>query len=191
MRNVQSSAMSARVIRATVHVIPLLLIAFAAGKVMMPIASAQRETAPIGVTNYTRVDATVACAGATPAQALPELRKNGFVSVINFRTPQEAGANIDEAKAIAARVGLKYIHLPYQTPTAEIAEAFLRAVADPANQPVYIHCASANRVGAMWFIKRVKLDGWNVDRAMKEAEAIGLRSPNLKKFALDYVRLTQ
>jgi hypothetical protein len=38
----------------------------------------------------------------------------------------------------------------------------------------------------MWFIKRVRLDGWDVDRAMKEAEAIGLRAPNLKQFALEY-----
>jgi uncharacterized protein (TIGR01244 family) len=151
------------------------------------VVGAQRETAPAGVTNYTRVDATVACAGATPVQALPEIKKNGFVSVVNFRMPTEQGANIDEAKATAAQVGLKYIHLPYQTPTNEIAEAFLKAVADRSNQPMYIHCASANRVGAMWFIKRVKLDGWDVERAMKEAEGIGLRAPNLKEFALSYV----
>jgi len=151
------------------------------------LVEAQRETAPAGVTNYTKVDATVACAGATPVTALPEIKKNGFASVVNFRMPTEQGANIDEAKATAAQVGLKYIHLPYQTPTPEIAEAFLKAVADPSNQPMYIHCASANRVGAMWFIKRVKLDGWDVDRAMKEAEGIGLRAPNLKEFALNYV----
>ena len=164
-----------------------LLAAVAAASMLSPVLQAQREAAPAGVANYTRVDATVACAGATPVQALPELKKNGFASVINFRMPQEQGANIDEAKATAAQVGLKYIHLPHQTPTAEIAEAFLKAVADPANQPVYIHCASANRVGAMWFIKRVKLDGWDTDRAMKEAEAIGLRAPALKEFALNYV----
>jgi len=68
-----------------------------------------------------------------------------------------------------------------------VAERFLQAVADPANQPVYIHCGSANRVGAMWFIKRVRLDGWTPDRAMAEAEAIGLRSAGLKRFAQDYV----
>jgi uncharacterized protein (TIGR01244 family) len=153
----------------------------------LALVEAQRETAPAGVTNYTKVDATVACAGATPVTALPEIKKNGFASVVNFRMPTEQGANIDEAKATAAQVGLKYIHLPYQTPTPEIAEAFLKAVADPSNQPMYIHCASANRVGAMWFIKRVKLDGWDVDRAMKEAEGIGLRAPNLKEFALNYV----
>jgi uncharacterized protein (TIGR01244 family) len=149
---------------------------------------AQRDTAPAGVVNYTRVDATVACGGATPAHALAGLKENGFAAVVNFRMPDEPGANIDEAKAAAAKAGLKYIHLPHQTPTPEIAAAFLKAVADPANLPVYIHCASANRVGAMWFIKRVKLDGWDTDRAMKEAESIGLRAPNLKQFALDYVR---
>jgi len=146
----------------------------------------QKQPFP-GVQNYSRVDATIACAGATPVQAIPELKKDGFASVINFRMPQEQGANIDEAKAAPATVGLKYIHLPFQTPTPEIAEAFLKAVAEPSNQPVFIHCASANRVGAMWFIKRVKLDGWDTDRAMKEAEAIGLRAPGLKQFALDYV----
>jgi len=164
-----------------------LLAAVLAASVVGPVVHAQRETPPAGVVNYTRVDATIACAGATPVQAIPELKKDGFASVINFRMPQEQGANIDEAKAAAAKVGLKYIHLPFQTPTPEIAEAFLKAVAEPSNQPVFIHCASANRVGAMWFIKRVKLDGWDTDRAMKEAEAIGLRAPGLKQFALDYV----
>jgi uncharacterized protein (TIGR01244 family) len=165
----------------------VMLLALTAVGSARPDLHAQRETAPAGVVNYTRVDATIACAGATPVQALPELKKNGFVSVINFRTPDEDGANIEEAKTAAMKVGLKYIHLPYRTPTPAIADAFLKAVADPANQPVFIHCASANRVGAMWLIKRVKLDGWDVGRATKEAEAIGLRAENLKQFAIEYV----
>jgi uncharacterized protein (TIGR01244 family) len=163
----------------------LIVLALGAGVASV---RAQRETGPAGVANYTRVDATVACAGATPVQALPELKKSGFVSVINFRLPEEQGANIEESKAAAASAGLKYIHLPFRTPTPEIAEAFLKAVSDPSNQPVYIHCASANRVGAMWFIKRVKIDGWDTERAMKEAESIGLQAPNLKEFALTYVK---
>jgi uncharacterized protein (TIGR01244 family) len=166
-------------------VVAVMVVVLAAG---VPPAQAQRETAPAGVVNYTRVDATVACGGATSIEALPELKKNGFASVINFRTAQESGANIDQAKAKAAEVGLKYIHIPFQTPTPEIAETFLKAVSDKSNQPVYIHCASANRVGAMWFIKRVKLDGWDTDKAMKEAETIGLKAPNLRQFALDYVK---
>ena len=66
-------------------------------------------------------------------------------------------------------------------------ESFLEAVADPANQPVFIHCGSANRVGAVWMIKRALQDGWALDRARTEAEAIGLRSEALVSFATDYI----
>ena len=146
-----------------------------------------QENVPAGVVNYTRVDATVACAGATPPDAMPGVKALGFVSVVNFRTDEEAGAEIPASRAAADKAGLKYFHLPFQTPTADVAERFLDVVANTANQPVYIHCGSANRVGAMWFIKRVKQDGWDTTRAMKEAEAIGLRSAPLKEFAMSYV----
>ena len=87
----------------------------------------------------------------------------------------------------ATAAGLTYIHIPFRAPSDETTEEFLSAIADSANQPAYIHCASANRVGAMWFIKRVKQDGWDTDRAMAEAETIGLRSERLKEFARGYV----
>lgn len=150
------------------------------------IASAQDE-APQGVRNYTRVDATVACGGATPPEAMVDLKRLGFTAVINFRTSQEEGVNIEASQTAAADAGLKYFHIPFRAPSPEVAEEFLDIVADPSNQPVYIHCGSANRVGAMWFIKRVKQDGWNDARAMQEAETIGLRSEALKDFARAYV----
>ncbi len=57
----------------------------------------------------------------------------------------------------------------------------------PANQPVFVHCASANRASALWMIKRMLVDGWDADRAATEAAALGLTNPALKTFALDYV----
>jgi hypothetical protein len=39
----------------------------------------------------------------------------------------------------------------------------------------------------MWLIKRVRVDGWSVEDATVEAEAIGLSSETLKEFAIDYV----
>ncbi len=146
-----------------------------------------QEEAPAGVVNYTRVDATVACAGATPPEAMADLKRLGFMSVINFRTAEEQGANIEAGKAAAEAAGLKYIHIPFRAPTAQSTEQFLEVIADEANQPAFIHCASANRVGAMWYIKRVKQDGWETDRAMAEAEAIGLTSERLKEFAVGYL----
>ena len=168
------------------RIVSVLLIALVLGFWMAGTPSAQDE-APDGVVNYTRIDATVACAGATPAEAMPALKELGFASVINFRTTEENGANIEASQTAATAAGLNYIHIPFRTPTPETTEEFLAAIADTANQPAYIHCASANRVGAMWFIKRVKQDGWDTDRAMAEAETIGLRSERLKEFAVNYV----
>lgn len=152
-----------------------------------PAGPAQTDDGPEGVVNYTRVDATVACAGATPPEAMADLKARGFSAVVNFRTAGERGASVDAGKAAAEAAGLKYFHLPFRQPSAQIVETFLDTVSEPSNQPVYIHCGSANRVGALWLIKRVKLDGWAVDRALAEAETIGLRSKALREFALDYV----
>jgi uncharacterized protein (TIGR01244 family) len=136
----------------------------------------------------TRVDATIACGGATTTQAFPELKKLGFTSIINLRREQEQGADIPGAKAAATTAGLKYVHIPVDaaSPDPKSVDQFLAAVTDKANQPAYIHCGSANRVGAMWLIKRVLVDGWEIPRATEEAVTIGLTSEALKKFAIDY-----
>ncbi len=36
----------------------------------------------------------------------------------------------------------------------------------------------------MWLMKRVMVDGWDADKAMEEATALGLANENLKKFFL-------
>ena len=142
-----------------------------------------------GIRNFSRVDATVGCGGAVDPSAMAALRKDGFVSVINLRQASEAGADIDAGRAAAQAAGLKYIHLPFNAaaPDEKVVESFLAAVADRSNQPVFIHCGSANRVGGVWMIKRALQDGWTIDRARTEAEAIGLRDPKLTAFATEYV----
>jgi uncharacterized protein (TIGR01244 family) len=142
-----------------------------------------------GITNYSRVDATVGCGGATQPTAMAALGKEGFKSVINLRLANEPGVDIDASRAAAQAAGMKYIHLPFdvQSPDPALVDNFLAAVSDKSNQPVYIHCGSANRVGAVWMIKRVLQDGWDTPKAQEEAEAIGLTNPRLKVFAVDYI----
>jgi len=142
-----------------------------------------------GVRNYSRVDATVGCGGATDPAAMKALKQEGYVSVINLRTATEPGADIDAGRAAAQTAGLKYFHLPFNSamPDAAVVTSFLAAVADPKNQPVFVHCGSANRVGGMWMIKRVLQDKWTVERARVEAEAIGLREPAMIAFVTEYI----
>jgi uncharacterized protein (TIGR01244 family) len=137
-----------------------------------------------GVVNFTQVDASVACGGDTPPDAFVTLAEQGFRSVVNLRLEGEPGV-ADEAELVAA-AGLRYFHLPIDpaAPTFEAADQFLATIADPSNQPVYIHCASANRVGSFWAIKRVVQDGWSVADALAEGQAIGLKNPVM----IDFVR---
>lgn len=154
------------------------------------VAGAQVRKAEMeGITNFSRVDVTVGCGGATQPQAMAALKQGGFVSVVNLRLASEQGADIETSRSAAQAAGLKYIHLPFDVanPDPKLVDNFLAAVSDKANQPVYIHCASANRVGAVWMIKRVLKDGWDVDKAREEAEAIGLTNSRLKTFAADYI----
>ena len=151
--------------------------------------AAQQKIERPGITNFTKVDAVVACGGATETSALAGLKADGFKTIINLRQPTEQGANIEENAAAAKALGLNYVNIPVngQAPDPKTVDQFLETIANKTNQPAYIHCASASRVGAYWLVKRVLQDGWAVDKATEEAKLIGLRSPALEKFALEYI----
>lgn len=157
---------------------------------VVALAGASPQSAPPGVSNYTRIDATVACAGATTVDAIPTLKAEGFKTIVNLRLATESGADVEAASKAAAAAGLKYLHIPFSgaDPKTEAVDQFLAAVKDARNSPVFIHCAGAGRAGMMWMIKRVMVDGWPVDKATEEAVRIGMSSDRLKNFALDYLK---
>jgi len=171
----------------------IALAAFMAALLTIPALAQVKKQEIAGIRNYSRVDATVGCGGATDPAAMTTLKKEGFVSVINLRLASEEGANVDAGRAAAQAAGLKYIHLPFNAamPDSKVVDSFLAAVADKGNQPVYIHCGSANRVGGVWMIKRALQDKWPLDRALAEAQAIGLNNPALQAFATDYIKSHQ
>lgn len=151
--------------------------------------AAQEVTRPAveGVRNFARLDTTVACAGATAAEALPEIKKMGFVSVINLRLATEPGAEVEKSESTARELGLRYFHVPFDgKPDPDAADAFIAAITSPGAEPAFIHCAGGNRAATMWLIKRLVVDRWDEDRAVKEATALGQTSAALRKFAIDY-----
>lgn len=152
-------------------------------------AQVKKSTVP-GVTNFAQVETTVACAGATTPASLAGIKGMGFAAVINLRLATEPGADIEAGAAAAKAAGIHFVHLPFSgsAPDPAVADQFLKIIAEPANQPAFIHCASGARAAAMWFIKRVMIDKWENERAMEEAVQLGLGSQGLKTFALDYVQ---
>src|SRR5438105_15616096 len=73
-------------------------------------AQVTKDTVP-GITNLSRVETTVACAGAVTPSAVAEIKKMGFVSIINLRQPTEQGADIDAEAAAAKTAGINFFNI--------------------------------------------------------------------------------
>lgn len=146
-----------------------------------------KEAVP-GITNFARLETTVACGGATKAEAVPALKKMGFASIINVREATEPGADIDQEAAAAKAAGMNFVNVPFNiaSPAPDLVDRFIAAVTTKENTPAYIHCAAGGRAASLWMIKRVQVDGWDETRALEEATALGLNE-RLKPFALDYI----
>jgi uncharacterized protein (TIGR01244 family) len=143
-----------------------------------------------GATNFTRLETTVACGGATKPEAVPEIKKLGFASIINLRLPTEQGADIDAEAAAAKAADIRFYNIPFngQQPDPAVADKFLDTITAPGNSPAYIHCAAGNRAATMWMIKRMVVDHWDADRAAQEAKALGMTSAALQQFAVSYAQ---
>ena len=143
-----------------------------------------------GINNFSKVESTVACAGAITPASVAEIKKMGYASIINLREATEQGANIDAEAAAAKAAGINFVHVPFngQQPSPAAVDQFLKAITVPGNNPSFIHCAGGNRAAAMWFIKRGVVDKWEIDRAMAEATDLGFTSQALKTFAIEYIK---
>ena len=127
-----------------------------------------KESVP-GVTNFARVQTTVACGGAIKPEAIPELKKMGFVSIINLRQATEPGADVEAESAAATAAGVRYYHIPFDgsKPDPAVADKFLDAITTKGTEPAFIHCSGGNRAATMWLIKRLVVDHCYVDRESK------------------------
>jgi uncharacterized protein (TIGR01244 family) len=126
------------------------------------------------VGNQTFAGGRVGFGGATQPAAMRWLKQQGYASVISLQGAAEDGAQTSETREAAAKVGLKYIHLPFDPndPAPGIKEDFLHAAADVDNRPVYIHCGSGTRAAMFWMLGRVQVDGLNMTAAEVEGRII-------------------
>jgi uncharacterized protein (TIGR01244 family) len=151
-------------------------IGWAAGAVFALAATAGEIPQKIeSIPNYVVIHPGLAAAGQPSADALAGLKDRGFRTVINLRTAGEPGY-VDETKALEAQ-GIRYVHVPITAATFSAADvAAVRAVLDdPASGPVLLHCASANRVGAVW-AALLTGQGKSMEEALAEGRRAGLSS---------------
>ena len=94
-----------------------------------------------GVTNFAKIESTVACAGAITPAAIEELKKMGYASIINLRLATEQGADIEGHTAVAKAAGIPYHHIPFSSsaPDPAVVDTFLKTISAPGVQPAFIH----------------------------------------------------
>lgn len=128
----------------------------------------------------------IGAAGQPSEPALAELARAGYKTVLDLRAPDEP-RGYDEAAAVA-RAGMTYVALPVTqfSLTDATFDHFRALMRDPARRPVLVHCATANRVGALLLPYFVLDEGREESDALAMAQAAGLRSSELAQMALDY-----
>jgi protein tyrosine phosphatase (PTP) superfamily phosphohydrolase (DUF442 family) len=150
------------------------------------------EACELGSTNNVHRLGKIYLAGQPSAADFATAKKNdGIKTVINLRTPGEM--RFDE-KGVLKGLNIEYHYLPFGAPETlkdEIFEKSLKVLGDKKKQPVLMHCASANRVGAIWLVHRVLTDKIAYDKALKEAKEVGLRFPPYEAIAKRYIEKAQ
>lgn len=149
-------------------------------------ADAVRALFP-GLTNAACPLPDVATGGQPDSAALVQAVKTGYRTVLDLRMPEEP-RGFDEA-GLTKRLGARYVNLPVSGPTLVDAtfDAFRALMKDPKRRPMFLHCHSGNRVGALLIPYLVLDRKVAMDAAVQTAREVGMRNPALEEKARDYV----
>ncbi len=121
--------------------------------VLLPVsARAGRIPATVDVAlipSYHVIAPGVAAAGQPAPEALQKLKEMGFRTVVSLRTEREGAS---QERPIVERQGLRYVSVPVTSESLSFADAAAveKVLSDAGARPVLLHCASSNRVGAVW-----------------------------------------
>ena len=143
-----------------------------------PAALATDTQVPFGneiqgpIKNYNRATPTMATSGTIGTGGVKELAEKGFATIIDLRTENEGTA--EERKNVES-AGMRYINIPVTGAGINNKQlaAFTRAI-ERTQTPVLVHCASGNRVGALWTTYRLN-KGINPETAFEEGRTAGMK----------------
>jgi len=114
----------------------------------------------------------ITSAGQPDAAAFEVFAESGYVAIIDIRTEGE-NRRLDEP-AVVEGLGMEYVLFPigHDDITMENARALFEVLSE-YDGPVLVHCASANRVGALFALKEFDETG-DADQALEKGRAGGM-----------------
>ncbi len=143
----------------------------------------------ISVDNFGKINDTY-YRGAQPKPGdYADLAAMGIKTVIDLQKDGRA-----DEPGLVQRAGMQFYRIEMTTtdrPTEAQIARFFTIVNDPANQPVFVHCAGGrHRTGTMTALYRMTEDGWNAGRAYAEMKQFRFEGfpdhPVLRNFVYAY-----
>lgn len=129
----------------------------------------------IAIPQLRQVTDEVWTGGQPSAEQLQQVQAAGIKAVINLCPNGECGW---DEKAVVEAQGLHYATVPVSA-ACDLSEEAARRFHDlleSAPKPVLIHCASGNRVGALYALKAFYVQKHTPDAAIAVGRAAGLAS---------------
>ena len=162
--------MGAQNIRVRVFAAFLSTVAIAAPAIAQtttPIPAATASLSRIHIGNFGRINDNYFRGAQPRGTDYRDLAAIGVKTVIDL----QADGPSNEAGAVKA-AGMNFIRIGMTTtkaPTEAQVAQFLDIVNDPANQPVFVHCAGGrHRTGTMTALYRMTNEGWTPAQAYNE-----------------------
>ena len=151
-------------------------------------ASYRLQSDELGSTRNVHAFGKSLLCGQPDPDEFAQAKRRGIEVVITLRETSEI--NWDEA-SVVRNLGMEFHSLGFRSPDSlsdELLDKSLQLLADAESRPVMLHCASANRVGAVWLAHRVVNDSVPIAQAREEAREVGLRTPAYEEKVLQYLR---
>jgi protein tyrosine phosphatase (PTP) superfamily phosphohydrolase (DUF442 family) len=126
--------------------------------------------------------------GQPSGEAYAKAAANGFRSVITLRSPKD-GVDTLRERFLVENNRMRYFNIPSANPLPSVKQIdeFLQFARDPANHPMLINCAFAERVAPYMMLFRIQEQGWTEEKALEEAIRLGLPRDEMRKFARSYL----
>ncbi|MEH1925485.1 beta-lactamase hydrolase domain-containing protein [Nostoc sp.] len=139
------------------------------------------------MSNTKKVSDDLSAAGQLTSEDLKQAAQEGFKSVLNLRSPDEAGFLNDEQQQ-AETAGLQYANVPLKPSEAnqELTELAIQEI-ENLPKPILIHCAAGARAGGIALIANAISEGLTYEEISQKAQELGLNleQPHLKQFLLE------
>ena len=139
------------------------------------------------MTSAKKVSDELSAAGQVTPEQLQQAAQEGFKSVLNLRSVDEAGFLLDEEQ-LAQAAGLQYANVPLtpSEPDEDLVEEAIREI-ENLPKPILVHCGAGARAGAIALIATALQENLTYEQITEKAQELGLNleQPHLQQFLLE------